>query len=260
MALDTPLVAVVLAGGAPDEVSAGTKNAPNKAFVPIDGVTLVARTLAALRSSRKIGRIVAVAPPSARAATALSGADEIREAGATMADSLRAGLARLPPRELILVTASDLPILSRAAIDEFLTLAERTDADLVYSCVERRPHEARFPGVPHTWAHLREGTFCGGGCVALRPFALEALSRFLGRLGKARKNPLRLASIFGYDILLRYALRRLAIADVERRASDLLGVRVAAAVCVHPEIAINVDRVSDIELARHLVRQFNAIG
>jgi hypothetical protein len=35
---------------------------------------------------------------------------------------------------------------------------------------------------------------------------------------------------------------------------------VAAAVCVHPEIAINVDRVSDIELARHLVRQFNAIG
>jgi len=260
MALETPHVSIVLAGGSPDEVSAGTKNAPNKAFVPIDGVTLVARTLAALRSSSKVGRILVVAPPSALAATALYGADEIREAGATMADSLRSGLARLPPRELVLVTASDLPILSRAAIEEFLALAERTGADVVYSCVERRVHQTRFPGVPHTWAHLREGTFCGGGCVALRPLALDALDGFLGRLGNARKNPLRLASIFGYDILWRYALRRLSIAQVERRAGELLGVRVAAAVCAHAEIAINVDRPSDLVLAARLVRRFSATG
>jgi len=260
MALGTVYQAVVLAGGSPDEVSEGTRNAPNKAFVPIDGVTLVGRTLAALRSSAKVGRIVVVAPPSAFAASALNGADEIREAGATMAQSLRAGLARLPPSELVLVTASDLPILSRAAIDEFLELAERTEADVAYSCVERRVHEARFPGVPHTWAHLREGTFCGGGCVALRPFVLEALSRFLGRLGNARKNPLRLASIFGYDILARYALRRLSIADAERRASALLGVRVAAAVCVNAEIAVNVDRASDVARAVQLVRRFSSNG
>jgi molybdopterin-guanine dinucleotide biosynthesis protein A len=260
VALNAAYETVVLAGGGRDEVCEQTPNAPNKAFVPIGGVTLVARVLRALRSTPRVGRIVVVAPASAAAATALDGADEIRQAGPTMSASLRSGLARFPPSELVLVTASDLPILSRAAIEEFLNLAERSGADVVYSCVERRIHEARFPEVPHTWAHLREGTFCGGGVVAMRPFALDALDRFLGRLGKARKNPLRLASILGYDMLWRYALRRLSIAQVERRAGELLGVRVAAAVCAHAEIAVNVDRAADVEIAQRLVRTFSASG
>jgi molybdopterin-guanine dinucleotide biosynthesis protein A len=247
--------AVVLAGGRPDAVSKNFPAAPNKAFVPIEGVTLVARTIAALRSSSRIGRIVAVAPLLATSAVALSKADEIRLDGPTMSASLRSGLAGFPPDDLVLVSASDLPILTRAAVEDFLARAEAAEADVVYACVERRIHEARFPGVPHTWARLGEGTFCGGGCVALRPRALPALDRFLGRLGKARKNPLRLASIFGYDILLRYATRRLTIAEAEHRASELLGLRVAAAACRYPEIAINVDRASDVELAQNLVRE-----
>jgi molybdopterin-guanine dinucleotide biosynthesis protein A len=260
VALSARYDAVVLAGGTRDDVCEDTPDAPNKAFVPIYGVTLVERVLTALRSTPQVGRIVAVAPWNIVSATALRKADEVREAGPTMSASLRSGLAHFPPSELVLVTASDLPILSRAAIEEFLALAERTGADVVYSCVERRVHQTRFPGVPHTWAHLREGTFCGGGCVALRPLALDALDGFLGRLGNARKNPLRLASIFGYDILWRYALRRLSIAQVERRAGELLGVRVAAAVCAHAEIAINVDRPSDLVLAARLVRRFSATG
>ncbi len=245
---------MVLAGGPPDAVSKTYPAAPNKAFVPILGVPLVTRTLRALRATPSVNRIVVVAPLDSADATALYGADEIRRDGPTMSASLRSGLAGFAPDRLALVTASDLPVLSRAAIEEFLALAERTEADVVYSCVERRTHEARFPGVRHTWAHLREGTFCGGGCVALRPRTLDVLDLFLGRLGAARKNPLRLASIFGYDVLWRYLLRRLSIADAERRAGELLGVRVAAAVCVHPEIAINVDRPSDVATAERLAR------
>ncbi len=252
--------AVVLAGGSRDDVCASTLDAPNKAFVRVAGVTLVARTMAALRATPSVRRIVAVAPPSASAATALYGADEIRQAGPTMSASLRSGLASLPRTEFVLVTASDLPILSRAAIEEFLELAARSQADIVYSCVERRTHEARFPGVRHTWARLREGTFCGGGCAALRPSALDSLDRFLGRLGAARKNPLRLASVFGYGVLWRYALRRLSIGEAERRASDLLGVRVAAAVCAHAEIAVNVDRAADLVTAERLVSESGSSG
>src|SRR6202042_991047 len=98
-------------------------------------------------------------------------------------------LAGLPPDELVLVAASDLPVLSRAAIEEFLDTAVRSGADLVYACVERGRHETRFPGVPHTWARLRDGTYCGGGAVLLKPRAFTPLERFLGRLGAARKNP-----------------------------------------------------------------------
>jgi molybdopterin-guanine dinucleotide biosynthesis protein A len=247
------LTAIVLAGGARDEVTAHDPSAPNKAFVSIGGRTLVERVVDALRTSPHIRRVIAVAPAEAFGHPALAGADEVRPSGVRMRESLHAGVAELAPDEPVLVTASDLPILTTAAIEDFLARAASADADIAYACVERGAHLARFPDVPHTWAHLRDGSFCGGGVVTMRPRALETLDRFLGRLGAARKNPLRLAQIFGLDMLARYALRRLSISDAERRASALLGVRVRAAVCAYPEIAVNVDRASDVALAERLV-------
>ena len=249
MAID----AVVLAGGKRDAIARRDPDAPNKAFVEIGGIALVARTIAALRAVPRVGRIIAVAPFEPRALAVVAGADEIRRDGARITDSLSEGLRGLPPDELLLVCASDLPVLTVAAVEEFLELAERSRADVVYACIERAAHTARFPHVPHTWARLRDGTFCGGGCIALRPRVFPALERFLERLGAARKNPLRLARIFGYDMLLRYLLGSLSIAEVERRGSLLLGARVAAALCTHPEIAVNVDRESDVALAEALV-------
>jgi GTP:adenosylcobinamide-phosphate guanylyltransferase len=247
------LTAVVLAGGARDEVTAHDPAAPNKAFVTVGGRTLLERTIDALRTTPRVGRVIAVAPVAAFGHPALARADEVRPSGARMRESLQAGVRGLPAHEPVLVAASDLPILTRAAIEDFLARADSADADIAYACVERETHVARFPDVPHTWAHLREGSFCGGGLVAMKPRALWTLDRFLERLGGARKNPLRLAQIFGWDVLARYALRRLSISAAERRASGLLGVRVRAAVCAPPEIAVNVDRASDVALAERLL-------
>jgi GTP:adenosylcobinamide-phosphate guanylyltransferase len=244
---------VLLAGGGRDAISALAPGAPNKAFVPVGGITLARRTLEALRGTPRVGNIVAVAPRCAATLTELRAADEVRVAGATMAASLRAGLGGFAPDDLVLIAASDLPVLTSAAIEEFLDLAERSDADVVYACLERSIHERAFPGVPHTWARLRDGTYCGGGLAALRPRAFVSLEALLGRLGNARKNPLRLASIFGFDVLARYAFGRLTIAQAERRASALLGRPVAAARSSHAEIAVNVDRVSDVTLAETLL-------
>ncbi len=247
-----PLVAVVLAGGPLDAVAALAPGAPNKAFVPIGGSALVTRTIAALRTTPRIGRIIVVAPDVPFARAALAGADDIRPDGATMTESLRSGLHGLDPDALVLVFASDLPILTRAAIEAFIAAAETNGAGLTYACVERSAHLACFPDVPHTWAHLADGTYCGGGCVALRPRVLPQLAGLLGRLGRARKNPLQLAAIFGPAVLARYALGRLTIASAEARASALLGAPVRAAVSL-PEIAVNVDRTSDVALAERLV-------
>jgi GTP:adenosylcobinamide-phosphate guanylyltransferase len=253
------MTAIVLAGGGRDDVAALDPGAPNKAFVRIGGHALVTRTIDALRNVPRIVRIIAVAPDSTRSHPDLRGAHEWRPSGARVADSLRAGLEGLDRNEPVLIAASDLPILSRAAAEEFIAGVERSGADIAYACVERSVHQASFPDVPHTWAHLRDGDYCGGGLIAMRPRAFEALERFLDRLGAARKRPLRLASLFGYDMLIRYALRRLSVADAERRASQLLGFRVRAVVCAHPEIAINVDRKDDVARAERLVaRAVNA--
>jgi molybdopterin-guanine dinucleotide biosynthesis protein A len=245
--------AIVLAGGPPDALACVAPGAPNKAFVPIVGQTLVARTIAALRATPQIEHIVVVAPEQALGNPALHEADERRPDGPRMIESLQSGVAGFPTDEPVIVTAADLPILTPGATGRFIAAAAARDLDLAYAIVERAVHRARYPNVPHTWAHLRDGTFCGGGMVMLRPRIVARLLPVLDAFGAARKSPLRLASLLGWDVLLRLALRQLSVADAQARASRILGAPVGAIVCPDPEIAVNVDRPSDIPLACALV-------
>ena len=252
------MIAVVLAGGPPDDVAALRPGIPNKAFLPVADVPLVERTLRALRDTPSVARIIAVAPPSAHGDPALALADEIRPDGMKIRDSLASGLANLPPDEIVLVAASDLPILTTAAIDDFIAQARAADADLAYGALERSTHLAAYPKVPHTWARLRDGTYCGTGFIAIKPRVIPALREFIEQLGAARKSPLRLANLFGWDMLARYAIGRLGIPHAERRASRLLGAPVRAIVTAYAELAVNVDRVSDVALAEQLLKQLEA--
>lgn len=245
--------ALVLAGGPQDEIARLQPGAPNKCFIEIDGVTLAGRVIAALRGARSVGRIVVVAPQSMKSHRDLSQADELRPDGVRITDSLRNGLAGFAPNSDVLIAASDLPVLTPAAVDDFVSRLNELGADVVYGCVEKQAHLMRFPDVPHTWARMRDGTFCGGGLVAIKPRALPLLERFIEKLGAARKHPFKLASFFGWDMLARFALGRLTIAAAETRATHILGAPVRALVSPFPETAVNVDRLSDVELARRLV-------
>ncbi len=248
------MIAVVLAGGAPDAVSAMKRDAPNKAFVSVGGVPLVQRTIEALRTSAHVTHIIAVAPPATFTSDALAGADVCRPDGARMIESLTSGLTGQPPDEQVLIAASDLPILSQAAIDEFVDEAARRDLDIAYPIVSQRLSDAQFPRVRHTWATMFEGRYCGGGLVILRPRVLDALRTVLDDLGAARKSPLRLAALFGWDIVPRFALGFLPIAAAEERASMLVRAKVGAVRCTHAEIAVNVDEPRDLAIANGLVR------
>jgi molybdopterin-guanine dinucleotide biosynthesis protein A len=250
--------AVVLAGGPLDDIARLQPGAPNKAFVEIGRRTLVGRVLAPLRACAAIERIVVVAPPSAWGHPDLRAADDLRPDGVRITESLRNGVAGFVPDEDLLIVASDLPVLSVAGVEDFVARVQALGADVVYGCVEKSAHLRRFPEVPHTWARMRDGTYCGGGIVAMKPRALPLLERFIERLGAARKHPFKLASIFGWDMLARFALGRLAIAQAEARATRILGAPVRALVSPFAETAVNVDRVSDVELARRLVSSATA--
>jgi hypothetical protein len=71
-------------------------------------------------------------------------------------------------------------------------------------------------------------------------------------LTAARKNPWRLASLFGPKILMHYALGILSIHDVEDRASTILGYRARGVASNFPKSAINIDRYSDLQRHRSL--------
>jgi hypothetical protein len=173
----------------------------------------------------------------------------VRGDGPKMLESLRSGMQGFTEDALVIVAASDLPALSALAVDEFVDGVLARNLDVGYACLERQLHDAAYPEFPHTWARMRDGKYCGGGLVALRPRVLPRLNAFLDALGAARKSPWRLAGVFGWDVFIRFALGRLTIEQAEARASRLLHARVGAIRCTRPEIALNLDRLADVERA-----------
>jgi hypothetical protein len=209
---------------------------------------MVTRVLHALREVQQIEQITVVAPLAALDDSALSLADVRRSSGERIVESIERGLEGSDPGAMTLLATSDAPLIAVSSLQAFVAALAAVDADLVYSIAERRAHEARYPGVPHTWARMRDGVYCGGAVFGMRPRVLIALTRFLDDLAAARKSPLRLASFFGWDALARFTLGFLSIDAAERRASRVLGHPVRAIVAA-PDLAFNVDRKTDIALA-----------
>ncbi|MGH7716688.1 MAG: nucleotidyltransferase family protein [Vulcanimicrobiaceae bacterium] len=243
--------ALVLAGGRRDAVCEGT-SAINKAFVPVGGLPMVTRVLRTLRTVPSIEQITVVAPTVALEDSALTLADVRRSSGERIIESVQRGLSETNPDAMMLLATSDAPLLSTESLQEFAQTLASIDADLVYSIAERKAHEQRYPGVPHTWARMRGGVYCGGAIFGMRPRVVSALTRFLDELAAARKSPLRLARAFGWDFVLRFALGMLPISAAEARASTLLGHQVRAVISA-PDLAFNVDRKTDLVLAERFL-------
>ena len=258
MAPDARFTAVALAGGVlePEFRSAGY-DVINKAYLPIAGTTMLERVLRALRAARGVGTVRCVTQPEAFAAAFgddRSLCDEVIAPGADLIDSLLAGFAGLDESALVLVAATDIPLVTGHALDAFTTQAAAISCDLGYGCIRREAHVAAYPTVRHTWVRLRDGTFCGAGVSVVRAGAAGAVASILRDFAAARKSPLRLAALFSPFLVLRIALGRVGIEELERRATELTGLRCRAIPSDVPELGVNVDRLEDLRQVERLAR------
>lgn len=254
---DARFVAVALAGGSleRDFVRAGYR-VPNKAYLPIGPSFMLERVLRALRAASSVGRIRCITQPKAFSLAFgddRSFCDDVIAPGADLIDSMLAGFTGLPPNQMVLVAATDIPLVTGSAIDTFASRAKALDCDLGYGCIRREPHVAAYPHIRHTWVRLREGTFCGGGVSVIRAGAAVHLASILREFAAARKSPLRLASLFSPFLVVRTALGLVGIAELERRASELTGVTCRGIPCDEPELGVNVDRLEDLRAVSQLV-------
>jgi GTP:adenosylcobinamide-phosphate guanylyltransferase len=259
MTADARHTAVALAGGSleKDFRDAGYDVA-NKAYLRIGRTTMLERVLRALRGAQSVGRIRCVTQPDAYAAEFgddRSLCDDVVEPGTDLIDSLIAGFANIPETEMVLVVATDVPLVTPATLDAFAKRVSAMPCDLGYGCVRREPHVAAYPEVRHTWVRLREGTFCGAGVSAIRAGAAARIASILRDFAAARKSPARLASLFSPFLVVRVALGLVGIGELERRADELTGLTCRGIPCDEPELAVNVDRLEDLRTIERLVRE-----
>jgi len=210
-----------------------------KALVPFAGKPLALHVLGALEKSAGVAECVyvGVGTPEVSACCA-----QVLPPGETLAKSLSVGLeaALQVPHARVLVTTADLPWLRAEAVDAFLEGAPC--AALVYPVIAEEVAEAQFPGQRRTFVKLREGRFTGGNMMLLEPRIIPTLLPFVDRAYRGRKNPLALAQLFGFDVLVKLLLGGLSIPALEVRAGRILGHEVRVFVSEHASIGADVDK------------------
>ncbi len=207
---------------------------------------MVAWVLSALRQGG-VGRIAFVGPKAQ-----LDPAPDLwLEDAGDLLGNLARGLEALKAQEPVLVATADVPFLSAEAVRYLLTRAP--NAALVYPIVPRDVVEERFSGTRRTYAHLREGTFTGGNLVVLDPALFKRALPVAERVVAWRKNPFRLALLFGPGFLLRLLAGRLSVMELEARAERIFGVPMKALVVPYPEVGVDVDKPEDLALAERVL-------
>jgi GTP:adenosylcobinamide-phosphate guanylyltransferase len=254
------ITAVALAGGTleRDFFEAGY-TAPNKAYLHVGDRIMLERVLSALRGASSIGRIRCVTQPDAfEAAFGQMGwelCDEVVPPGEGLIDSLVAGCEGLAPDEFVLAVATDIPLVTSAAIDSFAASAAALECDVGYGFVSKTAHQEKYPQVRHTWVKLREGTFCGAGVSVLRAGAAAQIATLLRKVTSNRKAPLRIASILSAGLLAKVALGFAHVADIERRADQLTGLRCRGVLSDEAELAVNVDELADLKAVEAILER-----
>ena len=134
------------------------------------------------------------------------------------------------------------------------TVPEKGDA--YYSIAEREVVEARFPGSKRTFIPFRDGRFCAGSAHVVRINQDVAVPRIWTRLGNARKNPVRMASVIGPKILIGLLFRRLTVEGVMKVFMRRFRITGRAVFTPYAEMAMDVDKPPHLEiLRRHLAER-----
>jgi len=230
---------IVLAGENKDTV--------NKAFYKIKDKYMIENVVETLRESESIDRIAVVGPKD-KLESAIGGiVDYVIEGTGSIVSNILLALECFPEANKILVVTSDIPMITREAMEDFIARCSERDVDLYYSIVDKKVNDQKYPGVRRTYARLWEGRFTGGNVFCFNPAIKDKCKDFVEKMLEYRKSPAKMAGLLGFAFLLRLALGILTINAIERKCESLLGIRGAAIISPYPEISNDVDRLSDLE-------------
>lgn len=230
---------------------------PGKTAVPLLGKPMVWWVVNTLRQCSEIARIVVVGPGALRSpALDTLCATVVPERG-SICENLRAGLDALPDSQRMLGISGDLPLITPAAIHDFLVNAP--EADVVFPYVEREDIMRDFPDRKWVFARTPEGHLTGGAAFLCRPPALLEHWDWVETLLDARRQSVRgLLKLIGPSAAVKYACGRLHVRDVEARLSDLLHVTARGYHTRFPVLAMDVDKSADIPVAENILRKTGA--
>lgn len=250
----TSVDAIILAGAPAGRDLDPDGSLTGRAMVDIGGKTMLQRVVDALRGCPSISRIVAVGEVEAE------GIDIVVEPGVDLIENIRCGLDRLDGAGPVLISSSDVPLLTSEAVSDFLKTALPLEVDLAYPVISRDRCESGFPGLKRTYLKTADGVFTGGNLMLARPEFLRDNWKAIADAYAARKQVFRLARMIGLQVLARCIVGQfvpsiLKLAYLEAAVSRMVNARVAVVISSYPEIGEDVDKPSDLGAVREILTQ-----
>ena len=250
--------AVVLAGGEDRGEIAEATGVVHRPLLEVGGRSIVQRVLAALRGATSVARVALVAPQPVQDVVGEDAVDLRVAAGESFVDNVQRGVeATEPGSDAVLLVSGDLPLLTPPAVNDLVDQSLAAPADAVYPIIPRDSCERVFPGARRTYVRLREGTYTGGNAMVLKRDFVALRRELIDRLYAARKNPVKLAGMFGLGFILGLLLGRLTLPHLEARAGEIVGGRVRAIISTYAELGFDVDKLEDLNLARQVAQSFD---
>ncbi len=247
--------AIVLAGSNYKAKLTEDSSVDNDALLTIGNKAMVEYVVEAISKSPFIHKVVVVGPED-KLGPLFSNNPKVILApgGATVIQGVLSGLQKLNREKHVLLASSDIPLLTTEAVDDFISeCLKNPEVELFYSIVSKEVNDQKFPGVKRTYVKIKEGIFTGGNIMLIKPAIASQCAPKAEELVALRKSPLGLVRRIGLSSIFKYLLGILTIAEIEKRVSKLLGVKGKAVISNYPEIGVDVDKPSDLELVQQVM-------
>ena len=245
--------AVLPAGGRISRDLAREAGTEVKALLRFGGVTVLERTLRALRDTGRAGRIAVVGPREIAPHAERLADVVLPETGSGAGNILRglewlraANEGRYPARVLILTT--DLPFVTPETVSGFLDACP-CQLDLCVPVLNRREFEARFARSASRYVRLRDGEWMIGCAFLINPAAIMRSREMMARAFAARRSQIGMARLLGLRFVVRFLTRRLTMKQIEEKCLELLACTGGAIRGCAPELGFDIDYPADYRYA-----------
>jgi CTP:molybdopterin cytidylyltransferase MocA len=263
-----PANALILAGGTNQiELYPGYEPGP-KALLDFGGKTALERVLDAICAAPELEQIY-IAGPQAEIRSAIGDEYGGRElnllpAGDNFAYTLRDALLAMPGDRHVLCAGADLPLITRDAVAEFLSLAAENKApgglDAYISFVAREHFSGIWEEEEKGWFYFSDGAYCHGNIWLLDPAIASdtGLDEAVAKLYESRKESLKTAFALGWRtavayILGAYLLKTHSLRQIADILSTDIGIQFVPVLSSYPGVAVDIDEAADYDLAQRII-------
>jgi molybdopterin-guanine dinucleotide biosynthesis protein A len=241
--------AVLPAGGRISGDLAGESGTHLKALLRFGPDTVLERTLKTLRATGRVRRIAVVGPGEIAGHTEDLADVVLPETGSGAGNILRGmdwvrGAGDGAHLERVLVVTTDLPFLSPDAITGFLDACP-PDMEVCVPVLNRQEFEARFARSASRYVRLRDGEWMIGCASLISHRAVTRNQAAIQRVFAARRSHIGMARLLGPVFVLRFLTGRLTLKHVEAKCLQTLGCSGLGVRGCAPELAFDIDYISD---------------